>query len=33
MGWNTGDLRLPLTSMEEGTLNQLKTAMKNYGLI
>lgn len=33
MGWNTGDLRLPLTSMEEKTLGQLKTAMKNYGLI
>ncbi|MBE7051080.1 MAG: 4-hydroxy-tetrahydrodipicolinate synthase [Ruminococcaceae bacterium] len=33
MGWNTGHLRLPLTSMEENTLNQLKTAMKNYGLI
>ena len=33
MGWNTGDLRLPLTDMEEGTLNQLKTALKNYGLL
>ena len=33
MGWNTGNLRLPLTPMEEGTLNQLKTALKNYGLI
>lgn len=33
MGWNTGDLRLPLTAMEEGTLNQLKTAMANYGLL
>ncbi len=33
MGWNTGELRLPLTSMEEKTLNQLKTAMKNYGLL
>jgi len=33
MGWNTGDLRLPLTAMEEGTLAKLKTAMANYGLL
>ncbi len=33
MGWKTGDLRLPLTPMEDATLNQLKTALKNYGLI
>ncbi|MBQ4629951.1 MAG: 4-hydroxy-tetrahydrodipicolinate synthase [Clostridia bacterium] len=33
MGWNTGDLRLPLTSMEPNTLAQLKTALANYGLL
>lgn len=33
MGWNTGDLRLPLTSMEPNTLAQLKTALTNYGLL
>ncbi len=33
LGWNTGNLRLPLTEMEEATLSQLKTAMKNYGLL
>ncbi len=33
MGWETGKLRLPLTPMEPNTLSQLKTALKNYGLI
>jgi len=33
MGWNTGKLRLPLTEMEPATLNQLKTALTNYGLL
>ena len=33
MGWETGKLRLPLTPMEDATLNQLKVALKNYGLL
>ncbi len=33
MGWKTGDLRLPLTWISEKGDNQLKEAMKNYGLL
>lgn len=33
LGWNTGNLRLPLTPMEEKNLEFLKNAMKNYGLL
>ncbi|MBR6012673.1 MAG: 4-hydroxy-tetrahydrodipicolinate synthase [Selenomonadaceae bacterium] len=33
MGWNAGKLRMPLSEMEEKTLNQLKTALKNHDLI
>lgn len=33
MGYNTGGLRMPLSEMEEGNLNILKTAMKRHKLI
>ena len=33
LGWNTGNLRLPLTPMSEKNAEVLKTAMRNYGLI
>ncbi len=33
MGWNTGDLRLPLTWITDQGLSKLKDAMTNYGLI
>lgn len=33
MGWNTGDMRLPLTWISDKGLCQLKDAMTNYGLI
>ncbi len=33
LGWNTGDLRLPLTPMAEKNLDFLKSAMQNYGLL
>lgn len=33
MGFNVGHLRLPLYQMEEGNLEKLKQALKNYNLI
>ena len=33
MGYEVGNLRKPLTDMSEGTLNQLKQALKSHGLI
>jgi 4-hydroxy-tetrahydrodipicolinate synthase len=33
MGRCTGELRLPLTPMSEGTLNKLKGAMSDFGLL
>ena len=33
IGWNAGKLRMPLSEMEEKTLEQLKTALKNHNLI
>lgn len=33
LGFNTGNLRLPLCEMEEANLQILKNAMKDYGLI
>ena len=33
MGMNVGSLRMPLYEMSETGLNQLKTALKNYGLL
>lgn len=33
MGFNVGHLRLPLYQMEEGNLQKLKQALKNYNLI
>ena len=33
MGKEVGPTRMPLSEMEPGTLDQLKTAMKNYGLL
>ena len=33
LGWNAGKLRMPLSEMEEKTLEQLKTALKNHNLI
>ena len=33
MGFNVGNLRLPLYEMEEGNLQKLKQALKNYNLI
>ena len=33
MGWDCGTPRLPLTTIEDAHLEQLKKAMKNYGLI
>ncbi len=33
MGRNAGDLRLPLTDMDEGNLEKLKSAMSRHGLI
>lgn len=33
IGFDAGTLRLPLTEMEEGNVEKLKSAMKNYGLI
>lgn len=33
MGGNTGGLRMPLCAPEEETVEMLKTAMKNYGLL
>lgn len=33
MGYNVGNLRLPLCDMEPQNLEKLKTSMKNYGLI
>lgn len=33
MGKNAGNLRLPLTDMEEGNLNKLKNSLKKYNLI
>lgn len=33
MGMEVGELRLPMTPMEEGTKQKLKDCMKNYGLL
>jgi len=33
LGWNTGNLRLPLTPMSDKNLEFLKSAMANYGLL
>ena len=33
LGYNAGNLRLPLTEMEEGNLAKLKTALKNINLL
>lgn len=33
IGWNAGKLRMPLSEMEEKTLEQLKIALKNHKLI
>jgi len=33
LGWNTGDLRLPLTEISENGKAKLTQAMKNYGLL
>lgn len=33
IGWNAGKLRMPLSEMEDKTLEQLKTALKNHNLI
>lgn len=33
MGWNVGECRMPLTSMEESNRALLEAAMKEYGLI
>ncbi len=33
MGMEVGPLRMPLCPMEQGNLDKLKTAMRNYGLI
>ncbi|HAE62219.1 MAG TPA: 4-hydroxy-tetrahydrodipicolinate synthase [Eubacteriaceae bacterium] len=33
MGMDTGEMRLPLTDMEEGNLNILKAEMKAYGIL
>ena len=33
MGWNVGDCRMPLTTMEENNRKVLEQAMKEYGLI
>ena len=32
LGWNVGDLRLPLCEMEEGNVVKLKEALTSYGL-
>lgn len=33
LGWNAGDLRLPLTPMNGADLERLKKSLKNYGLL
>jgi len=33
MGWDVGECRMPLTSMEESNRALLEVAMKEYGLI
>jgi len=33
MGKCSGDLRLPLTPMAEGSLSKLKKAMRDFGLL
>ena len=33
MGWNVGECRMPLTTMEESNRKVLEKAMKEYGLI
>jgi 4-hydroxy-tetrahydrodipicolinate synthase len=33
LNWNTGEVRLPMSTLSEENLLKLKTALKEYGLI